>query len=350
MTRKSEFKRHLRSNNLNIEKATISFLDRHVKYLQRKLKRSDISFNEYKSRLDEIEELKKKARLLNDKITSLGNENRMLRNENTDLRSVIYYGYRMAVTTRVDGGLLDFFQRMKRLFDTYRDKYEIDSSSLRISEIIYDVKPWKDLISNDEILSEICSYLSPEDLFFSLMQVEKLLYKKLWLDSTQTMWRVSQQQQPNHNHSCPIHVTKQQYCFLNFICKKCQICNQHVDDFALILELKIKICRYCREPDHLTLEQENNFPSELISTLHSVDYAQLEGSYLDYSVRELSAASHLVFYLKREVEDTFNEYLGVPANKKQEWLNKWSKVIREYYNDVLKIKHPTITDQYLIPQ
>ncbi|CAG8720346.1 3352_t:CDS:2, partial [Racocetra fulgida] len=278
ITRKSEFKRHLRSNNLNVKKATISFLDGHVKYFQRKFKCSDISYIEYKSRLDEIEELKIKARLLNDKITSLGNENGMLRNENTDLHS----------------------------------------SLLRISEIIDDVKPWKDLISNDVILEEICLYLSPEDLFFSLMQVEKLLYKKLWLDGTQTMWRVSRQQQPNHNHSCPIHMTEQQYCFLNFICKTYQICNQHVDDFALILELKIKICKHCREPDRLTLEQENNFPSELISTLHSVDYAQLEGRYLDYSVRELLAVSHLVFYLKREVEDTFNEYIGVPANEKQE--------------------------------
>ncbi|CAG8480642.1 1066_t:CDS:2 [Racocetra persica] len=255
MTCKSEFKRYLCSNNLNIEKATISFLDGHVKYLQRKFKRSDISFIEYKSHLNEIKELKKKARLLNGKIMSLGNENEMLQNENTDLHS----------------------------------------SSLRISEIIDDVNPWKDLISNDEILLKICLYLSSEDLFFSLMQVEKLLYKKLWLDGTQTMWK-----------------------------------------FDLY--------------SHLTLEQENNFLSKLISTLHSVDYTQLEGSYLDYSVCELSAVSHLVFYFKRKVEDIFNEYLRIPANEKQEWLNKRSKVVREYYNDVLKIKHPTITDQYLIPK
>ncbi|CAG8762920.1 10988_t:CDS:2, partial [Racocetra persica] len=32
--------------------------------------------------------------------------------------------------------------------------------------------------------------------------------------------------------------------------------------------------------------------------------------------------SYLVFYLKKEVENTKNEYLRAPENEKQEWLKK----------------------------
>ncbi|CAG8529266.1 13409_t:CDS:2 [Dentiscutata erythropus] len=76
----------------------------------------------------------------------------------------------------------------------------------------------------------------------------------------------------------------------------------------------------------------------------------LQGSYLNHSVRELSVVSHLVFYLKKEVESTENEYLRVPENEKQKWLKKRTTIVREYYNNILKIKHPTIEDQYLLPQ
>ncbi|CAG8460850.1 18251_t:CDS:2 [Cetraspora pellucida] len=209
------------------------------------------------------------------------------------------------------------------------------------------------LVSLSELLLEVCSYLSPKDLF-SLMKVEKLLYEKLWSDSSisQLFWKFSRQRQPNQDHECPSNMTEQQYCFLNFI-NICQICNQP-NGSALILELKFKICKPCRVRtstliSRLTLE-ESKFPTELLSAMHSVDYQQLQGSYLDHSVRELSVASHLVFYLKKEVESTENEYLRVPENEKQEWLKKRTTIVREYYNNILKIKHPTIEDQYLLPQ
>ncbi|CAG8558030.1 15118_t:CDS:2 [Dentiscutata erythropus] len=210
-----------------------------------------------------------------------------------------------------------------------------------------ELDPWK--ILPLKLLYKICSYLSPKDLF-SFMKVKKFLYNILISNSR--IWKNSQQQQSNQNHKCPSNMTKQQYCFLNFI-NICQICNQP-DDSALILELKIKICKPChvRMPtliSHLTLE-ESDFLSELLFVMHSVDYQQLQVNYLNHSTRELSITSHFVHYLKKEVDSTKNEYLRVPENGKQEWLNKKTKIIQEYYNNILKIKHPTIEDQYLLPQ
>ncbi|CAG8854683.1 9111_t:CDS:1, partial [Gigaspora margarita] len=98
---------------------------------------------------------------------------------------------------------------------------------------------------------------------------------------------------------------------------------------------------------HLTLE-DDNFLTELFLIMHSVDYQQLQRGYLDYSLYELSSVSHLVFYLKRDVENTFKKYLKVSKNEKQEWLNKRIMIAQEYYNNIIKIKYPAIEDQYLL--
>ncbi|CAG8851009.1 24142_t:CDS:1, partial [Gigaspora margarita] len=98
---------------------------------------------------------------------------------------------------------------------------------------------------------------------------------------------------------------------------------------------------------HLILEK-NNFLTELFLTMHSVDFQQLQGGYLGHSEREFSGTSHLVFYLKRDIENTFKKYLKVPENEKQEWLNKRIIIAQEYYNNILKIKYSAIEDQYLL--
>ncbi|CAG8796788.1 14990_t:CDS:2 [Dentiscutata erythropus] len=344
MTRTAEYKRHLRSNTFDIEKASIIFLEGHVKYLQRKYRRQEIKINELESRLKDFKKLKEDVRKLKNQIDSLLNVNEALRNKSADLSSVIDYGFNLTANSVKNAELTIFFRKMKKLFETYQNKYnenqneyEIDIGSLRISEIIDNVK-WKELISNNTILAEICSYLTPKDLF-SLTQVEKLLFGKL---QDEYYWKISRQQQPNYNHKCPIHMTEQQYCFLNFMCQRCQFCRR--SDFSLILELKTKICSECREQvliSRFEIEEENRIPSELFPAFHSVDYAQLDGRYLDYSV---------LHYLKSEVYDTFDEYLKIPQNEKQEWLNKKSRVVSEYYNDVLRIKHQNITNQYLSPE
>ncbi|CAG8795100.1 25426_t:CDS:2 [Gigaspora margarita] len=129
-----------------------------------------------------------------------------------------------------------------------------------LSKQVFNLFPWKRLMSTDKLLLEICSYLSSKDLF-TFIKVEKLLYKKLW---------------------------------------------------------------------------------------SIMDFQQLQGGYLGHSEREFSGASHLVFYSKRDIENTFKKYLEVPKNKKQEWLNKRIMIAQEYYNNILKIKHPAIEDQYLL--
>ncbi|CAG8621790.1 15105_t:CDS:2, partial [Dentiscutata erythropus] len=154
----------------------------------------------------------------------------------------------------------------------------------------------------------------------------------------ESIWKYSLQQMPDH--ICPIQMTVKQYCRLKFD-KTCQFCGQPNNN-CTILELKIRICRQCRELE-LT-----SYSSELIPALYLVDYEQLNGNYLDYSVRELKAVSYVIFYLKIEVTKTYEEYYRVSYNKKQEWLNNRTNVVQEYYNDILKIKHPSITNQYLI--
>ncbi|CAG8688771.1 4169_t:CDS:2 [Dentiscutata heterogama] len=268
-----------------------------------------------------IDNLKREIRRLNGVIRRKDKEIEILKSDNSEK----------------DNQIEELETKMKNLL--------FENSNL--TKQIYKSDPWK--ILPLELLYEICSYLSPKDLF-SFMKVEKFLYNILISNSG--IWKISRQRQPNQNHECPRNMTEQQYCFLNFI-NICQICNQP-DDSALILELKIKICKPCRVRtptliSRLTLE-ESDFPSELLSAMHSVDYQQLQGNYLDHSTRKLSLTSHLVHYLKKEVDSTKNEYLRVPENGKQEWLNKRTKIIREYYNNILKIKHPTIEDRYLLPQ
>ncbi|CAG8802167.1 22298_t:CDS:2, partial [Dentiscutata erythropus] len=323
MTRLAEYKRHLRSNTFDIEKATIAFLEGHVKYLQRRFKRKEIKIKELESRLKDLDKLKEDVIKLKNQIDSLLNENEALRHKSNDLSSVIDYRFKLMAYSVENAELTIFFQKMKKLFKTYQNKYEIDFGSLRITEIIDNVK-WKELILTDVILAEICSYLTPKDLF-SLKQVAKFLFEKLQVEY---FWKKSRQQQPNYNHKCPIHMTEQQYCYLNFMYQRCQFCKR--SDFSLILELKTKICSECREQvliSRFEIEEENLIPFELLLAFHSVDDAQLDGRYLDYSVREFSVSSSLVYYLKSEVYDTFDEYLKIPQNEKQEWLNNKSKII-----------------------
>ncbi|CAG8694201.1 9137_t:CDS:2 [Dentiscutata heterogama] len=313
MTRTAEYKRHLRSNTFDIEKASIIFLEGHVKYLQRKYRRQEIKINELESRLKDLEKLKEDVRKLKNQIDSLLNVNEVLRNKSADLSSVIDYGFNLIANSVKNAELTIFFRKIKKLFETYKNKYNENQ--------------------NEYEIAEICLYLTPKDLF-SLTQVKKLLFGKL---QDEYYWKISRQQQPNYNHKCPIHITEQQYCFLNFMCQRCQFCRH--SDFSLILELKTKICS-----DRFEIEEENRIPSELFPAFHLVDDAQLDGRYLDYSVHEFSVSSSLVHYLKSEVYDTFDEYLKIPQNEKQEWLNKKSRVVNEYYNDVLRIKHPNITN------
>ncbi|CAG8777602.1 8306_t:CDS:2, partial [Gigaspora rosea] len=111
---------------------------------------------------------------------------------------------------------------------------------------------------NNLLFFRICSYLSPEDLVSLSKQMPDQI--------------------------CPIQMTVKQYCRLRFD-KTCQFCSQPNNN-CTILELKIRICRQCRELEltsRLNLE-ESSYPSELIPALHSVDYEQLNGNYLDNSV------------------------------------------------------------------
>ncbi|CAG8819000.1 11027_t:CDS:1, partial [Gigaspora rosea] len=218
-------------------------------YSARVIKKEFIDYNTLRNEFEKekvtfnrkIDNLKREIRRLNGVIRRKDKEIEMLQSDNNEKDNQIEELEIKMKYLRFENSNLT-----KQVYKSGNQGYKINLIFFIISTYFEsELVPWKRLISASELLREVCSYLSPKDLF-SLMKVERSLYDKLWSDSSisQSIWKFSQQRQPNQDHECPSKMTEQQYCFLNFI-NICQICNQP-NDSALILELKIKICKPCR--------------------------------------------------------------------------------------------------------
>ncbi|CAG8779709.1 16157_t:CDS:1, partial [Racocetra fulgida] len=92
--------------------------------------------------------------------------------------------------------------------------------------------------------------------------------------------------------------------------------------------------------------EKTNYPSELFPTIHLVDFEQLQGGYTNSKLRSHPSLSHMVFFFKLDAENIYNEYTkNIPDDLKEEWLKYKSRVVQEYQDDILKIKHPSIVGQ-----
>ncbi|CAG8761135.1 19539_t:CDS:2, partial [Racocetra persica] len=200
-----------------------------------------------------------------------------------------------------------------------------------------------------EILGEIAINLSPKD-FLTLLLVNKSIKDKLEFHffNYQNMWR-------NYFHRLfPKRLSKQEIYFL-YSYKKCIHCDKEFDDPVIIFELKIKICRNCivlallsRRDFEETYPLDNATPfikNKIIKAINTVDFQQLQGSYLHFDFRNHPDLSHLLFYFKKDVESFVKEFNQIPNNLINGWLEEKSCIVHEYQKNVLKLKHPLINDQ-----
>ncbi len=109
-----------------------------------------------------------------------------------------------------------------------------------------------------EILIEICSHLTPSELY-SFSSVCKKYRSLLWSISTTTqdIWRLSRLRFiPNLTLPPPLlrttdkeppeRMSEQQYIWLMILCKKCQFCDQkNKSELTMYWEGKIYCCRKC---------------------------------------------------------------------------------------------------------
>ncbi|CAG8502951.1 17539_t:CDS:1 [Acaulospora colombiana] len=103
----------------------------------------------------------------------------------------------------------------------------------------------------DELLTEICERLSPEDLY-SLSTVCKSLRSFLWSSSsmvTQQIWRNSRKAFYPQYKSPPLKdMSEQQYIFLVVLAKKCQFCEESdKKKLKKYWEFQVYSCEKCLE-------------------------------------------------------------------------------------------------------
>ncbi|CAG8805874.1 13311_t:CDS:2, partial [Racocetra persica] len=260
MPRESKVRNFLRSDGLNSERATIEFLSNHVKYLERKARKK---FKDSKLEKDAI---LNRIEILNKEIENLRKEKDIL---TVSLRIVkdIMKQFKDPKTEE----LLRHIQveMKKSLRNAQSPKPESSSEVLEIFDVdmqeVETKKTWNNILDNTDVLLAIMSYLSPKDLFY-FMQVQKYLYYLLKSndDDSQSIWRVSRQLYFHQNFKCPIQLSEQDY-FEN-------------KDMSTI---------------RLELVNDQYFPSELLPAIYSVDIEQLQGRYMDFTIRDHHAASHM---------------------------------------------------------
>lgn len=86
------------------------------------------------------------------------------------------------------------------------------------------------------------------------------------------------------------------------------------------------------------LEQTYNYSNDFYLAVHSVDFYQLKRYYLHPDYRNSRIASHLLYFFKKDVESAANNYNNM------EWINENKELVKDFQKQVLKLKHPVITD------
>ncbi|CAG8508873.1 25842_t:CDS:2 [Gigaspora rosea] len=375
-TKLKKFTRQLRSGNCDIAKVTNQYLEDTVKLLCRRLRRKEISENDHSIRIKEIENLKNETnqlqiqiKNLQDELNSLKDENRKLRQEHSNLHDTLIGICNNFGLIQINDGnensnkqiqeknqvVINLHRRIRKILEEYKQKYEQDSTgSSKITEIIEmeinEKKEWEK-IEIPEILAEIGFHLDLKSLLaFSLVDKTTNQFIVSHIKNNQTFWRTY------YNCNFPSYLTKEELYFLNEMYKTCQYCGNLLNDPVKIFELRIKICRQCIVSAFISrkeLEEENYFNDfeendpikNLFMVIHSIDCYQLVGYYMDPSIRHSDFASHLLFFLRKDVDNALSEYKMLSKNLRSEWIEKKSNFVQEYQTRLLKMKHPLITDE-----
>ncbi|RIB01891.1 hypothetical protein C2G38_2050500 [Gigaspora rosea] len=403
-TKLKKFTRQLRSGKCDIANVTNQYLEDTVKLLCRKLRRNEISKNEHSIRIKEIENLKNEInqlqiqiKNLQDELNSLKDENRKLRQENSNLQdelnslhdtdenrklrqensnlhdTLIGLCNNFGLIQINDGNenskqiqeknqeVINLHRRIRKILEEYKQKYERDSNivvagSSKITEIIEmemeitQKKEWEK-IEIPKILAELGFHLDPKSLLaFSLVDKTTNQFIVSHINTKQNFWRTY------YNCNFPSYLTKKELYFLNEMYKTCQYCGNLLNDLVKIFELRIKICRQCIVSAFISRKEleeksyfndfEGNDPiKNLFMVIHSVDCYQLVGYNMDPSIRHSDFASHLLFFLRKDVDNALSEYNMLPKNLRSEWIEKKSNFVQEYQISLLKMKHPLITDE-----
>ncbi|RHZ66635.1 hypothetical protein Glove_306g60 [Diversispora epigaea] len=125
----------------------------------------------------------------------------------------------------------------------------------------------------DELLTEICELLSPEDLY-SLSSTCKIFRSFLWSSSsliTQQIWRNSRRTYYPQYKALPLKdMSEQQYIFLTTLAKKCQFCEEmEKKKLKKYWEFQVYSCEKCirkRIASHKTLLKNDMIHEDVLST------------------------------------------------------------------------------------
>ncbi|CAG8739595.1 3003_t:CDS:2, partial [Racocetra fulgida] len=277
MTRETKLKKYtrkFRSEKGDIAQVTNQYLEDTSKLLGRKLRRREISQEEYEIRIKEIEQIKNaindlqiQIKNLQDELNSLKDENRKLRQENSELHDSLNglcnnFNNDKQIQVK-NQEVINLHRIIRKILEDYNQKYKRDSTgSSKITDFIKteitEKKKWKD-IETSEILAEIVFQLDLNSL--------------------------------------------------------------------------------------LAFSLENDPKKNLFMAIHSVDSYQLVGYYMNPSIRHSNFSSHLLFFLRKDVDTALSEYNMLPENLRSEWIEKKSNFVQEYQTEILKMKHPNITDE-----
>ncbi|RIB17325.1 hypothetical protein C2G38_2187709 [Gigaspora rosea] len=271
------------------------------KLLSRQLRRKDITEKDYKFRTIEINCIKNTIEDLQIKVTKLQDELNELKKENNYLRK---HERKNAL------------KKIREMIEAYKRKYEQAGPS-KIVKII-ETKSTFVKLKIPEILARIANNLSPRDIL-NFLRVNRLEARLL-------------------------------YSY-----KKCLHCNEEITDTVIIYELKIKICRQCivdalisREEFEKTLLPEDANPTykeAIIKAINSVDFMQLQGSYLSFDLRYDSSLSRVLFFLKKDIVMFAKELYQIPDdNLAYNWLQEKVNIVNQYQKHILIFKHPLINN------
>ncbi|CAG8637099.1 9132_t:CDS:2 [Cetraspora pellucida] len=91
--------------------------------------------------------------------------------------------------------------------------------------------------------------------------------------------------------------------------------------------------------------EENDPIKNLVMAIHSVDCYQLVGYYMHPSIHHSKLSTHLLFFLRKDIDTALSEYNMLPKSLQSEWIEKKLNSVQEYQTEILKMKHPSITNE-----
>ncbi|CAI2165875.1 4559_t:CDS:2 [Funneliformis geosporum] len=170
----------------------------------------------------------------------------------------------------------------------------------------------------NEILIEICRYLSPSDLY-NLTLVCKRFRNLLWNktnESTQLIWRISRLNFiPHLKLPCPEGMSEQKYVWLMQLLDKCMFCEERNKwKLSMYWEFKMYCCQRClaqRTVSRDTLIKEWEISEKLLTCIVPLP----------------PNAQRPQLFLMKQVTQTIKEYKKLSITKKENWIKRKQKEI-----------------------